>query len=457
MKKLIYTALLLLTLVSCDKWFEVEPAGGGTSGEKVFDNEASFRDYLNGIYTGLRADALYGANLTLGGVEFLSQTFVPYADIAAWTKMDFSGAQAQAMTRDIYAGLYAAIYRCNDILELFAAKTSTNFVAGSREMMIAETKALRAFLHFELLKLYSPAYMVAPSESNIRWMDSTHSQGETMSTADLTDKIIKELDAASQELAQYDPIVTGQDYDNDTLLGTLPEDRVWKLNYYACLATEARALMSTNKTANFEKAYTLLSTIINDGGYTFVRTVSGTDYSFSAEFIFALPSNEKGFCKLSEELFDPAGKNVTLASQIKIEDLQADDRRRTWFSSDNTMRTKFAPTSKIDKWKTVPAIPIIKIGEVYLMAAEAAAKAGNLSDGIALFNDFITMRNSESLKLAETATVENLMEAVEMQYRYEFMGEGIRFHFCKRLNQTIKAYDESSIAEVGFKVLPIVK
>ncbi len=457
MKKLIYIVLLLLTFVSCDKWFEVEPAGGGTSGSKIFDNEASFRDYMNGIYTGLRANTLYGANLTLGGIEFLSQTFVPYAGIEAWSKMDFSGAQAQVVARDIYTGLYSAIYRCNDILELLAAKTSTNFIAGSREMMIAEAKALRAFLHFELLKLYSPAYTVAPSESNIRWMDSTQTQGKAMTTVELTDKIIEELDAAQQELAQYDPIVTGQDYDDDTLLGTLPEDRVWKLNYYACLAAEARVLMSTNQTANFEKAYTLLTTIINNGGYTFVRTVSGTDYSFSAEFIFALPSDEKGFCLLSEELFDPAGKNVTLAPQIKIEDLQADDRRRTWFSSDNTMRTKFAPTSKIDNWKTVPAIPIIKIGEVYLMAAESAAKANNLSAGIALFNDFVTMRNSESLKLAETATAEELMEVVDLQYRYEFMGEGIRFHFCKRLNQTIKAYDESSIAEVGFKVLPIVK
>ena len=32
MKKIIYTALLLLVTVSCDKWFEAEPQGGGQSG-----------------------------------------------------------------------------------------------------------------------------------------------------------------------------------------------------------------------------------------------------------------------------------------------------------------------------------------------------------------------------------------------------------------------------------------
>ncbi|WP_010260608.1 hypothetical protein [Alistipes timonensis] len=79
MKKIIYTAFLLLVTVSCDKWFEAEPQGGGQSGAKVFDNEGSFRDYMNGIYTGLRSAELYGSNLTLGGVEFLAQSFNPYA------------------------------------------------------------------------------------------------------------------------------------------------------------------------------------------------------------------------------------------------------------------------------------------------------------------------------------------------------------------------------------------
>ena len=121
------------------------------------------------------------------------------------------------------------------------------------------------------------------------------------------------------------------------------------------------------------------------------------------------------------------------------------------------MRTKFAPTSKIDKWKTTPAIPVIKIGEVYLMAAEAAAKSDRLPAGIGLFNDFMVQRNSESLKLPETATQDQLMEAIDKQYRYEFLGEGVRYHFCKRLNQTITAYDGSQITEIGKKAFPIVK
>ena len=176
---------------------------------------------------------------------------------------------------------------------------------------------------------------------------------------------IAELEAAAAELAEYDPVVTGVSYDEMSLLGASPIDRVWKLNYYGCLAAEARTLMSRGTADDFGKAYGLLTKIIGEGGYAFVRTVSGTDYEFSTEFIFALPSPETGFCALSEELFAPVpdGRGVTLSARLDINDLHADDRRRNWFDADNTMRTKFAPTSKIDKWKTTPAIPVIKIGE----------------------------------------------------------------------------------------------
>lgn len=239
MKKIIYTALLLLVTVSCDKWFEAEPKGGGQSGAKVFDNEASFRDYMNGIYTGLRSAELYGSNLTLGGVEFLAQSFVPNEGAEAWTKLDFSSEMGQNVSREAYAKLYAAIYQCNDILELFAEKKDVDFIAGSREMMVAEARGLRAFLHFELLRLYSPAYAADNAASNILWVEGTQPEGVRMTTAQLTDKIIAELEAAAAELAEYDPVVTGVSYDEMSLLGASPIDRVWKLNYYGCLAAEA--------------------------------------------------------------------------------------------------------------------------------------------------------------------------------------------------------------------------
>lgn len=457
MKRLIYTAFMLLTFVSCDQWFDVEPKGEGTSGNGLFNNEASFRDYMNGIYADLRSRDLYGGNLTLGGVEFLAQTFVPYTGAEAWTRMDFNSDMARTIARRAYGGLYAAIYRCNDLLRQFDRNPDVEFVSGSREMMMAETRALRAFLHFELLRLFSPAYAVDASASFVPWIGSVDGPAVTMTSAELLDRILSELDAALVQLEACDPVVTGVGYDDMSLLGTSPADRCWKLNYYAVAVVKARALMFRGAQSDCREASTLLGSVIEKGGYEFVRTVSDSDYSFSREFIFALPSDEKGFCALSEELFDPSGKGVVLSSQISLDDLSPDDRRRGWIDGDNTMRTKFAPTSKIDLWETAPAIPMVKLGEVYLLAAEAAAKSGDLASGISRFNSFMTERNSASMVLAQDASLDQLMEAVDLQYRYEFMGEGVRLHFCKRLDKTITAFDGSQISEVGKKYLPIVQ
>ena len=90
-------------------------------------------------------------------------------------------------------------------------------------------------------------------------------------------------------------------------------------------------------------------------------------------------------------------------------------------------------------------------------AAEAAAKSEQLPAGIGQFNDFMVQRNSESMKLPDTATQPQLMEALGKQYQYEFLGEGVRYHFCKRLNLTVTVYDGSQITDVGKKAFPIVK
>ena len=113
--------------------------------------------------------------------------------------------------------------------------------------------------------------------------------------------------------------------------------------------------------------------------------------------------------------------------------------------------------AKIDKWKTTPAIPVIKIGRCTSWPRKLPPNRTGSPAGIELFNDFMVQRNSESMKLPETATQDQLMEAIDKQYRYEFLGEGVRYHFCKRLNQTITAYDGSQITEIGKKAFPIVK
>ena len=265
---------------------------------------------MNGIYTGLRSEELYGSNLTLGGVGIPAQSFVPDKGAEAWTKLDFSSEMGQNVSREAYAKLYAAIYQCNDILELFAEKKDVDSIAGSREMMVAEARGCGHSLHFELLRLYSPAYAADNAASNILWVGghAARRRADDHGTADRQD--YRGAGGRSRRARRIRPCRHRRELRRNVAPGGLAHRPRLKLNYYGCLAAEARALMSRGTADDFGKAYGLLTKIIGEGGYAFVRTVSGTDYEFSTEFIFALPSPETGFCALSKSssrLFPTAG------------------------------------------------------------------------------------------------------------------------------------------------------
>lgn len=64
------------------------------------------------------------------------------------------------MAASVWEKMYHAIYSCNNLTRLLQKKTDVVFVEGSREMMLAELKALRATLHYELVRLFHPQVTV---------------------------------------------------------------------------------------------------------------------------------------------------------------------------------------------------------------------------------------------------------------------------------------------------------
>lgn len=65
--------------------------------------------------------------------------------------------------------------------------------------------------------------------------------------------------------------------------------------------------MSKNSPESYGEAHKLLDKIITEGGCGFVRTVSGTDYSFSAEYIFTALFGQ-GFLRPVGRVVRPAKK-----------------------------------------------------------------------------------------------------------------------------------------------------
>ena len=77
--RIIYIMMIACTMLqSCDDFFDKTGDGSDVTAGKFFKDETAFMQALTGIYMQMRAPELYGNTLSLGMMEFASQTLEPY-------------------------------------------------------------------------------------------------------------------------------------------------------------------------------------------------------------------------------------------------------------------------------------------------------------------------------------------------------------------------------------------
>ena len=209
MKKLLYMVVAVLALSSCNNWFDVAPKEEYIDEDALFSSESAFRNALNGIYTELRSSELFGSNLGLGGIEFMGQTLVPDSELKPIAEFDYDSRIMKEKIEQVWASMYHAIYSCNNLLRLFDKNQDVIFIKGAREVMLAELKVLRVAMHYDLVRLFHPAYTSEPSFKGIYWKESTGDELQQLSTQELCTKMLAQLTEAIAILKKYDPIYTG--------------------------------------------------------------------------------------------------------------------------------------------------------------------------------------------------------------------------------------------------------
>ena len=150
-------ALFLIPLVACTDWFDAVPDNGTIPDKKFFGDENAFYNALIDVYTQLRSNDLYGENLTLGMLEFMSQDFIPYdtpsTDIS---KFRYDTPENSTRIATVMREMYRAIASCNKILEEIEHTDVSFYNPGQKEIITGELYALRGTLHFDLYGCFIP-------------------------------------------------------------------------------------------------------------------------------------------------------------------------------------------------------------------------------------------------------------------------------------------------------------
>lgn len=454
MKKIIYTMIIACTTLfaSCDSWLEVKPYDQIAEGE-LQKSEEGYQKMLNGIYIDLNSDALYGQTLSVEMIEVMGGAYTIGTDNSVWGNYkDLSSYQYNTeYWRDrldqTWNKAYALILNCNKILETIDGNKNL-FTDGSYYIIKGEALALRAMLHFDMLRLFGPVYSKDSDKKAIPYYTKQTNSPEPILTAqEVMEKITADYEDALNYLAN-DPVKTEGTMMSSTEDGSsnFLRYRALRLNYYAVEALMARAyLYMGNKTEAFKYATDVIKTA-DQNIFPFVdkNLVIGSpadpDRIFSSEVLFALTNTSRG--TIHKNFFDPSRlpnyvfrmddsmmSNLVYGGAATTGGYQDDYRYRACWMATGSNRYFYKFSDMVANGSIQNTmIPMVRLGEMFLIAAES--QSGDLKAGVQYVN---ALRRNRGVASLTTLTPDLL----KYEYIRELYGEGQLFYLYKRLNSDI--------------------
>jgi hypothetical protein len=472
---IIMVMMVAVFMTGCKKFLDVPPKDKVPQAELLKD-EQGFKDALIGVYLAMDKPqrggvyGLYTANLSMGmlsamayhydnatvagvgvgGTFYNNAVYYIYLDAAVRTEID-----------GIWNGMYNNIANLNNILSQIDGKKEI-FTGDNYNRIKGEAIALRAMFHFDLLRLFGQPPLTGAAEKAIPYV----TQFSIKSTRFIT--LQAALDSCVQDLTQAKEILALTDT-SSVLQGTYDPFKSYTqnhLNYWATQGLLARVYLYKGDFAN---AANFANAVIGSNKFRLITSnvAAATnivrDRTFSKEHLFSVySSNIKNY---NADLFDksggtslrllPAGKNtVYTTGSGSINDY----RYISWF--DNNQAAANVP-SKFFQDNNLPyelqgIVPLVRVSEMYYIAAECANSSGNISTGVSLLNSVRQARGLNALNAAGITNTDSVSKEIMREYQKEFIQEGQVFFYYKRLNKDLKQETGTTAAiPAGVYVFPV--
>lgn len=454
---LLYASLAVtLTCTGCKKWLDVQPEDQ-VSDDKLFENADGFRNALNGVYQQISEPTLYGRQLTWGLVSALGQDYnvdrinSQDGDMAEFL---YNSVSLQGDLSRLWASAYTSIANCNKILGEITSKDTMFFPLRSAEknLIIGEAKAVRALLHFELVRLFAPAPINNRNGKAIPYQTQYPARITPPSTtAAVMDSIIRDLEEAQSLVARNDTIVnrTVMSQKLQSLLsgGNTPNGglffnfRLHRLNYVAIQGMLARVyLYNGNRAKAFEKAEYLYKHFGPAGRLKW--------WAFTPSW-YAEGADK--FHKLVDDVifagYDQLLIQKTLNYKAYYADFALSPETTTWFPDNRDYRKKAITANNIsEKWlenmstqqwrkEQNTIMPILRFSEIYYIYSECLFEKGEVTEALKVLNQIRQARGTTTTFSGTTPT--DFYNELFDEYRREFIVEGQTVFNHKRINRPI--------------------
>lgn len=453
-------AILAASLSSCvNDWLDVAPSDG-TDADAALTSSSDLAAARTGMYKALKGNS----NL----VDYYGQQFFVYGDVHAgddyqynnlggsnrasfYYDMNYQTASEFNTSTVSWQSPYVVIGRANRIIAAAegGALSDAAEAKATIDQYAAEAKVLRALAHFDLVRIYGKPY--------------TEDQGASLGVPLVTEVLESNAKPARSTVAEvYTQVVKDlTEAISSNALAT--ETEPGYVSVWGAKAILSRVYLNMGDYAN---ALSVAEDIIKNSGaalWTRDQYFKAWDASTpnESEFLFRLNvagSTDNNDLNGIGNLQQRDGYKEMVATKKFVDMLTSDPedvRNDMFLPATAAKEVATYGTNKVylnklrgqgGNLRNVTIVPIIRLSEVYLTAAECAFRNNDKTKAVEYLNDLVKNRTTTEASLA---TVDNItLERILIERRKELIGEGQRYFDALRNNETITRY--TSEADKGW-------
>ena len=454
-------AILAASLSSCvNDWLDVAPSDG-TDADAALTSSSDLDAARTGMYKALKGNSSF--------VDYYGQQFFVYGDVHAgddyqynniggsnrasfYYDMNYQTASEFTSSSNVaWKSPYIVIGRANRIIAAAegGALSDAAEAKATIDQYAAEAKVLRALAHFDLVRIYGKPY--------------TEDQGASLGVPLVTEVLESNAKPARSTVAEvYTQVVKDlTEAISSNALAT--ETKPGYVSVWGAKAILSRVYLNMGDYAN---ALSVAEDIIKNSGaalWTRDQYFKAWDASTpnESEFLFRLNvagSTDNNDLNGIGNLQQRDGYKEMVATKKFVDMLTSDPkdvRNDMFLPATAAKEVAIYGTNKVflnklrgqgGNLRNVTIVPIIRLSEVYLTAAECAFRNNDKTKAVEYLNDLVKNRTTTEASLA---TVDNItLDRILIERRKELIGEGQRYFDALRNNETITRY--TSEADKGW-------
>ncbi|TXD81183.1 RagB/SusD family nutrient uptake outer membrane protein [Subsaximicrobium wynnwilliamsii] len=411
---IVFLAICLTSIaISCEDFVEVDPPNNQLTGETIFSNATTANTAFVNIYGKLRDNAL-----TTGGLAGLPYLMGLYTDELELFNQNLQQQEfysnnvtpSNFLIQNLWNESYNLIYATNTIIK--GVENSNSLSLEDRERFLGEAYFTRAFIHFYLVNSFGTIPYIKTTDFLINKNVTRDDIGSVYQN------IIDDLILSRSLLSQNE---------NTSITNLRP-------NQFTASALLSRVYLYTEQ---WQLALNESEALIANSNYTLNTDTEQVFFKTSNETIWQYDSGQSSSNTLDAQTYiftSSPPPNSALAPNL-VNSFEPNDQRFTdWLGSVSAGTDIWYYPFKY-KLNTVTSATqectiVFRLAEFYLIAAEANAQLGAISNGLNRLNAIRTRANLEPVTSTNT---NSLLNAIYRERKIELFTEmSHRFFDLKR-------------------------